>query len=419
LFHSIKPLFVGKPLLVLVNKIDVVRPENVDPDDWALIQSCVDIGAGGMPGTQVVPMSTLTDEGVSSVKQIACDALLESRVEKKLRANRVANNINRLHVAMPKPRDNKVREIAIPETVADTQHAKSLEPMEELSIHDKMQKQYEERMAEEEKMQAMWARGEVPDMNTTTWKEKYLLKNPEWRFDIIPEILDGKNIADFVDPEIDAMLEELEREEDERMEQIESTRAQREAEDHENSLDEQEKKIVQAIRKKKAIMKHNNHIEHSLRSAPRIIRNRNLTMKDLENQLKERGFDEEQAEGAVEGIRERSRSRSRDPSRVGRKRERSASTSKGRADMLDLTGQDKKKFIREERSRSRTRSLTPAAGSGLKDIQAVEKVIAKSKASLVLRNRFGKVGESDRHIADKKPKHLFSGKRGIGKTQRR
>ncbi len=36
-------------------------------------------------------------------------------------------------------------------------------------------------------------------MNSVAWKEKYLLKNPEWRFDSIPEIIDGKNVADFVD----------------------------------------------------------------------------------------------------------------------------------------------------------------------------------------------------------------------------
>lgn len=30
-----------------------------------------------------------------------------------------------------------------------------------------------------------------------------------------------------------------------------------------------------------------------------------------------------------------------------------------------------------------------------------------------------KKGEADRHIGAKKPKHLFSGKRGIGKTDRR
>ncbi len=31
----------------------------------------------------------------------------------------------------------------------------------------------------------------------------------------------------------------------------------------------------------------------------------------------------------------------------------------------------------------------------------------------------GKSGESDRHIKVKRPKHLFTGKRGIGKTDRR
>jgi hypothetical protein len=42
------------------------------------------------------------------------------------------------------------------------------------------------------------------------------LKKPEWTNDVIPEIMDGKNIVDFVDPEIDLRLAELEAEEDER-----------------------------------------------------------------------------------------------------------------------------------------------------------------------------------------------------------
>jgi len=29
-----------------------------------------------------------------------------------------------------------------------------------------------------------------------------MLANPEWKYDDIPEIMDGKNIADFVDPDI-------------------------------------------------------------------------------------------------------------------------------------------------------------------------------------------------------------------------
>jgi len=38
--------------------------------------------------------------------------------------------------------------------------------------------------------------------------------NDEWKNDVIPEIMDGKNIADFIDPDIAEKLEALEREEE-------------------------------------------------------------------------------------------------------------------------------------------------------------------------------------------------------------
>ncbi len=44
--------------------------------------------------------------------------------------------------------------------------------------------------------------------------ENYLLENDEWKDDIIPEIMDGKNIADFIDPDILEKLDALEREEE-------------------------------------------------------------------------------------------------------------------------------------------------------------------------------------------------------------
>ena len=44
-------------------------------------------------------------------------------------------------------------------------------------------------------------------------RDHWLLKNPHERNDIIPEIMDGHNIADFFDPDIEAKLNELEEEE--------------------------------------------------------------------------------------------------------------------------------------------------------------------------------------------------------------
>lgn len=44
--------------------------------------------------------------------------------------------------------------------------------------------------------------------------EHWIVEDDSWRHDILPEIMEGHNIADFVDPEIDKRLEELEREEE-------------------------------------------------------------------------------------------------------------------------------------------------------------------------------------------------------------
>jgi nucleolar GTP-binding protein len=44
--------------------------------------------------------------------------------------------------------------------------------------------------------------------------EGWLLENPEWKYDIQPEVLDGKNVADFIDVDIMEKLEALEREEE-------------------------------------------------------------------------------------------------------------------------------------------------------------------------------------------------------------
>ena len=51
---------------------------------------------------------------------------------------------------------------------------------------------------------------------TNVWDsvENYLLADDEWKNDIIPEIMDGKNIADFIDPDILEKLDALEREEE-------------------------------------------------------------------------------------------------------------------------------------------------------------------------------------------------------------
>ena len=67
---------------------------------------------------------------------------------------------------------------------------------------------------------------------------------------------------------------------------------------------------------------------------------------------------------------------------------------------------------------SLARSRSPSR-TGLRDEKQLKKAIKMGKKQQFKMNKFGKASESDRRIAIKKPKHLFSGKRGNGKTDRR
>jgi nucleolar GTP-binding protein len=114
LFNNIKPLFANKPLIVGLNKIDARRPDDLSVEDKDLLEEIFT----RQSNVVVIPMSTLTTEGVSEVQNTACDALLAHRVEQKMEGNKVENIMNRLHVATPKPgQDFSDRTPCIPEAI--------------------------------------------------------------------------------------------------------------------------------------------------------------------------------------------------------------------------------------------------------------------------------------------------------------
>jgi nucleolar GTP-binding protein len=131
LFHSIKPLFANKPTLLVLNKIDVMRLENVSPESQALVNEI-----SSMEGVITVHVSCYTDEGVTTVKQAACDALLAHRVENKLKGNAVEKVANRIHVAMPKARDDVKREPFIPDVVKERKKYDKEDPTRRKLLRD-------------------------------------------------------------------------------------------------------------------------------------------------------------------------------------------------------------------------------------------------------------------------------------------
>ena len=57
--------------------------------------------------------------------------------------------------------------------------------------------------------------------------------------------------------------------------------------------------------------------------------------------------------------------------------------------------------------------------AGIVDPALAVKARKMARKGQTKRNMHARAGEGDRHIREKKPKHLFVGKRGAGKTERR
>lgn len=190
LFESIKPLFTNKPLLVVINKVDILGLDELDEERREIIRKLE-----ADKDIPILQMSTVTEMGVMEVKTEACERLLCYRVEQKMKSRKVDGILNRLHVAVPKERDNKERPPFIPEAVLEKQQAKA-EKAEK-------RKRKLEKEIEEEQMEDY-----VLDL-----KKNYVTIPEEERYDKIPEFLDGHNLADYIDADIFEKLEALERDE--------------------------------------------------------------------------------------------------------------------------------------------------------------------------------------------------------------
>lgn len=84
LFESIRPLFTNKPLIVVMNKVDIVRLEELSPEKRAVLKPFEED-----TNVPTLEMSTVTDFGVMDVKLEACERLLAFRVDQKIKTKKV------------------------------------------------------------------------------------------------------------------------------------------------------------------------------------------------------------------------------------------------------------------------------------------------------------------------------------------
>mmetsp|Transcript_13757 Transcript_13757/g.26670 ORF Transcript_13757/g.26670 Transcript_13757/m.26670 type:complete len:662 (-) Transcript_13757:225-2210(-) len=390
LFDNIRPLFANKPLVIVANKIDVAPFEALSQVHKTLLDKMVKES-----GAELLPMSAAADMNIANVKQRACELLLERRVEMKAKSKKAAGILNRLTVAVPAARDQKTRPAFIPEGVIEARARKQANAGDDADMDVDMDGEERKKTLHQLEQEAGG-----PGHISFDYRRYYNLRKEEFKFDVIPEIVDGKNIADFIDVDIMEKLEALEREEDERAAREEAELAA--YEDAESDMDEEEKDFADRIRKKKALIvaKHRED-KHKVRG--RLSRKHTAaSTKDasaVKGEMEDIGYDA----GTVEPETAR-----------GRKRERSLGPG---AEANEAEESERNK--RSSRSRSVVRELQREATSSLGTVErAVQanKRMKKAQQGFQLKAR---AGEADRHVTIKMPKHLFTGKRGIGKNQRR
>merc|ERR1712007_97978 len=202
-------------------------------------------------------------------------------------------------------------------------------------------------------------------------------KNNEWKYDVVPEIVDGMNISDFIDPDIEELLDRLEAEEIEQLQELEATMQ----EDDDVELTEEERALLQEVQEAKAILIKESRLKQKLNTAPMPRKHTapKSSVKEFEQHLNDMGMDPTRAI-------ERAKSKSR-----GRSTRRSSTD--------QITG---KKRRRDE--------LSYSPGDGLKDERQKKYAKILERRAQKTRNNDGRMGEADRHIFVKKNKHLLAGK---------
>lgn len=354
LFHQIKPLFADKLVMVVMNKSDILTAADLSAEQQELLR-----GMEAVPGVEIMHALCQLDDNVMQVRNHACEKLLTARIEQKLKGRSV---LGRIHVARPQARDAVERPAHIPPGAA----AVAYDP-------DDPNRRRLARDVEE-------AHGGAGVYNVNL-KDSYLLDDELWRQDSMPELLDGKNVYDYMDADIAAKLQALE-EEEERLEQEGFYGSESEPLD----LDREEVSAkAEWIRNKRRVMVEEGRLRALGHRAvmPRVALRK--THAQLAAHMDLIGIDA--------------------PQRHTRPRR-------------ELLGVDMLRAQHKSKKRAAPANQLDRLNQGIADGSMRSLAERMLKLQRTERNRMARKGEGDRHIGALKPKHLFTGKRSFSADRR-
>jgi nucleolar GTP-binding protein len=305
-------------------------------------------------------------------------------------------------VAMPEPRDNKERPAFIPENVLQKREVDGA-----IKEKRRLEKHIEEEMGDDY----------ILDL-----KKHYVSIPEEERHDIIPEFLAGHNIADYIDADIFEKLEELERDDGLRMENAFY-------EPPKLNMDETLQEIrdmARQIRTKRFILRDNKKLAPRA-DKPKIPRHKqsHVRLRKTENlmsTMEELGVDMSGAEKANFNKNKIFLRKSIVGGSVEKKKDKEEMA------VVKSTGEPiKRRHPKHELGLSNAivsfllySKTFPIFTNFLLHFKIKKKAQGLAKHDIAKKlKRCCLKGEADRFIGDLMPKHLFAGKRGTGKTDRR
>lgn len=438
LYHSVRPLFADKQLVVVANKTDVRGLDQLGESDRKLLDDmCAAHDTNGPESDErakIVEMSNVTESGVNDVKNLACELLLAARVEKRRAQQggaRVKDKMHRLVVAQPVRPSTALpassdgdRQAFVPASVKAARKAKKLamkareaqdladrdddawnaavelgarpEALDEVARRAKRSRAAADSLAAvapalnkvTTERDRMW-NGGGPGVYSADLTREYkgMLRDDAWTNDIVPEIMDGKNVADFVDPDVVEKLAQLEDDDaaaDDALAEAELFEAQ-------NSLSPAEAALVNAVREKRRANRLKSQLNKNASKRNILPRNKLLKRKTREND---------------EAGPKRGRSLTRDD------------------DAMDVDDDNDEPVVKRARASSSSvaRSASrppPRSETGLRDIKQKAAATKLARKLQRHRNRLARAGESDRKTGPKLLRWRVEGKMSSGTRRSR
>ena len=411
LFDSIRPLFKNKPLVIIANKTDLRKYTELPEKERKLIEE-----VAKEHQTYLIQMSNTTGNGVFDVKSKACDILLKYR-EVKNSGNKTKDitGLDKIYIAQPTQiRDNRKRTPNIPQSFLEEKKIKLNEEQNEKFDEEKFLR--EDNVGGLEKKIKNNKFKEVIEANGGTGiyyfplREEFKLENPEWKYDIWPEFMDGKNVFDFVDKDILKKVEALEKEEEEilkngdkglDLEDNDNMDDGEESSELSDDLIEAHEKLVQNL---KTIKERHKLVKKS--KLPSKLVGDSATdkfMAQVRPDLKEKA-------DKIKLLSQKMRRDQKDKVRTNLKKDAGIEEDDkiiSDSDEMDIEEENQKTVKKKKLSEKESAKVTHEKN---KIVQRLQKKIQK---------KFDKnlqINETDRRIDSKKPKFFNTGKRGIGKT---